>query len=179
MKKILRVFNNIQNKIVHIFNSGRLLGIFLVSTIFLSLLCVSLFNASGIRYIFLYPNLDTSNPNASKLKAEVRYLASKENKEEKILAFIAEFLLGPINPDLSPVFNTTTLLDSCILRGKNLYVAISEKSNATFSNTFNYRFSYDLFKKNVCTNFKNIDKIYVYVDGIAVFEDKTLVSESK
>lgn len=173
MKKIAVFFNNVWDNTIKGFNLRRFLGILLNSSVFILLLWISLFNASGVRYIFLYPNLD-----ASKTKLEVRYLTSNESKEEKIALFISEFLLGPIRPDLNPLFKTSTLLQSCMLRGKDLYVSLSEEALSSYSDSLDYKRTYELFKKNVCTNFKNIGKIYVYVDGIAIFEDKTLVSES-
>jgi hypothetical protein len=37
---------------------------------------------------------------------------------------------------------------------------------------------FEIFKKNVCTNFRNVDKIHLYVEGIEVYSQNPFENAS-
>ena len=174
MRKQSHKRSNFLGKNTKKYSIGKILiGLALLSIV-IFILIQGVLKPWGERYVFYYPALN----NAS-IKKEIRYLKSKEKKEGKIALFISEYILGPTKPQLSGVFDKHTQIISCILRDKTLYISLSGHALEPLFKEIDYLEAKNLFKKNVCTNFKNIDKIYMYIDGIRVFEENDFVSVLK
>ncbi len=119
-----------------------------------------LFGPSHKRSVFYYP------AHASKaVRTEIRYLPVKKTQADRLSFFIDELLLGPISPDLAPVYPSGTRVSRLFMRGDDVYVDLTASALEYWVNSVDPDRSFTIFKKNVCTNFRNVDKIYLYIDG--------------
>jgi hypothetical protein len=151
---------------------------FSVACLVLALLSAPvLFGPSQKRSIFYFP------AHASKaVRTEIRYLPVKKTQAERLSFYIDELLLGPISPDLAPVYPTDTRVSRLFIRGDELYVDITASALEYWVNSVEPDRSFAIFKKNVCTNFRNVDKIYLYIDGKEAYgmdSKPTLAPEKK
>lgn len=106
---------------------------------------------------------------SGKVRAEIRYLPNARTADTRFALYAGEVLLGPERQDSVPLFNRGTKLESAFLRGRDAYVALSSEALMSEPGVAPVREGCQLFEKNVCTNFRNIAKIYLYIDGIEVY----------
>jgi len=106
-----------------------------------------------------------SKTNPKELSYEVRFLKKPLNKDA-VSQYVDELLLGPISPQgrlLSPL---GTKVNSCFIDGKVLYLDLSEDALQIFpSEVSNTADAVKILKKNLFTNFKNVDIINVFIMG--------------
>ena len=125
-----------------------------------------LFNHGTRRSVFFFPN---SMTNA--LCSEIRYLPVVHGKDATLELYVSEVLLGSADPDRKPLFNHGTTVLSCFIRKNMAYIDLSAEATVPERGTTASITACEIFKKNVCTNFRYIDKIYLYFDGIEVYSD--------
>lgn len=122
------------------------------------------------RSVFFFPDAKDSSP-----VLEVRYLPRAKTNEARVRRYVSELLLGPITPGVSPVFPKKTAIVDCLVRDDAAYINLSPEVLEGGSGMSDYRATTELFKKNVCTNFRSIDRIYLYFDGIEVYSEQPYV----
>jgi hypothetical protein len=133
------------------------------------LLCISaLFHPSTDRSLFYFPE---SGKNG--VSAEVRYIPHARGADARLSLYVAELLLGPGAPGLLPLYSRNTAVRAAFVRKGSAYVDISAEALSAGDSPVSQEKAYSLFKKNVCTNFRNIDKIYLYIDGIEVYSGQS------
>ena len=103
------------------------------------------------------------------VQAEIRYLPLKKNTSERFTLFLDELLLGPIQPDLLPLYPTSVRPVRAFLRGNEAFIDLSSEAEDYLEIGVSPRLAYEIFKKNVCTNFRNVDKINLYIGGREVY----------
>ncbi|ULQ60131.1 GerMN domain-containing protein [Brucepastera parasyntrophica] len=121
------------------------------------------------RAVFFFPVSDVKKDNAIHTVSEIRYLPKKENATERLEQYISELLFGPINPEYLPLFDGNVRTLRCFVAGKNAYIDFSEEALAPVYGKVPVDKTFEIFKKNVFTNFRNIDTIYMYIDGKEVY----------
>ncbi|OQA62885.1 MAG: hypothetical protein BWY39_01397 [Spirochaetes bacterium ADurb.Bin269] len=151
--------------------------IFILSAIVAVLVVLVLsivFDSSTRKYTLFFPELSSG-----KIKREIRNLPAVKGTEEQLELFVSELLLGSLSPDLGALYPRSSTLTSCIVRQKSAYINLSSAALMPEDSFADPRQVYELFKKNVCTNFRNIDRIYLYVDGIEVYRETPVIAEAE
>lgn len=108
------------------------------------------------------------------IRMEVRYLPKTKTLDSRLDQFVDELLLGPIDSRYTPIYNTKTRVLRCFVRNKVAFIDISSDALQIAEGPFSSAENFSLFKKNVFTNFRNLDKIYLYIDGIQVYSEKPI-----
>ncbi len=106
-----------------------------------------------------------SKTNPKELSYEVRFLKKPLNKDA-VSQYVDELLLGPISPQGRLLFPLGTKVNLCFIDGKVLYLDLSEDALQIFpSEVSNTADAVKILKKNLFTNFKNVDIINVFIMG--------------
>ncbi len=122
-------------------------------------------NGSYTRMLLFFDHAHTGRQ-----MTEVRYL--KTLTKPLAVHIVDELLLGPVNHDFSSLFVTSSRANRCFVDGSVLYVDVP----ATAFNIDGIakaslpKRSFELLKKNVFENCPDIKEIYVYVDGVRIFD---------
>lgn len=98
---------------------------------------------------------------------EARFL-KKNKSQEKINLYVDELLLGPVNPEYKLLFAHGTKALSCFVRGKKLFVNLSDDMNVRDDGASEIEKGMELFRKNILYNFNNIHTIEIFVAGQSV-----------
>ena len=147
--------------------SSKTLPIIAAVAAFLLLGC----HADGrARCVFFFPASPSLSASSNNPIKEVRYLDTEGR--DPLAVFLSDFLLGSSGRERVQPFASKCELNRCFVRGNVAYIdiAASDLEKAVSDPLFYDKF--ELFKKNVCTNFKNIDTIYLYFDGVEVYAEK-------
>lgn len=138
-----------------------------ISILFLILLSfvVSLFlwkiDNTGTRRVIVFE----SKANPKEMSYEVRFLRKPLNKDA-VSQYVEELLLGPLSPQGRLLFPLGTEIRSCFVDGNVLYLDLSGEALQIFpSETTATVDAIKILKKNLFTNFKNIDIINVFIMG--------------
>lgn len=150
----------IQNKklFTNLIVSGSILFVIFVVSLVLFLL-----NVNTSRKVFVFESLDDTE-----LHIEVRHLKNLP-KNEQIALFIDDLLLGPVHDRYRPIFPTGTKVESIIQRGHTLYVNLSEEAILQKDTSSQTKIACDLFRKNIFTNYGNINEVVLFINGIEVY----------
>lgn len=134
---------------------------------------ISKCSVDGTTYTFLYPKIaDASKKNSDgkeKIVSEKRLLPSNPVQGE-IRLYVDELLLGPQTNRLLPIFAFDSSVEFCYIEKNVLYVGISESSILDLPNNTDIDSRIELFNKNIRKNFKNIEKIVLFIGGKVVNE---------
>lgn len=101
---------------------------------------------------------------SSKNQKEVRYLDSNP-VQGKIAYYVDELLLGPSVYRSRPIFTAGTKVEYCFLRGKNLFIGLSEQAVLQEDGSCEMARAASLLKKNIKKNFTGIKNIELFIDG--------------
>lgn len=140
----------------------------------LAIFLVTRFVSPADRHIFYY----TGSSN-QRVMTEVRYLSEKDDDDQRLEQFVSELLLGPITPEFAPLFEQPVLVRSCFIRGSDAYINLTGAEEAFIGNNPPPDRAFEIFKKNVFTNFRNLAKIYLYIDGIEVYAESPSFSDGQ
>ncbi len=141
--------------------------IILPLTIFFSLIfsLVAFFvSYKGTHRTFFFESVDSNE-----VFIEKRFVP-KSPYQDKITTYIEELLLGPQTPRLKPVFSRGTTLISCFERKHTLYVNLSKDLLKAEGEVSDFAVAERIFKENIFKNFRQIDIIEIYIDGIHSYE---------
>jgi hypothetical protein len=104
---------------------------------------------------------------------EDRMLRRSGSREDDMIRYVEEFLLGPVTPDLAPLFPRETRLKSLLYRGDVAYVDLS--GSALFptpeqavreAGVFG---SFETLYRGIRRNFPYLRGVRLFVDGNAAF----------
>ncbi len=141
----------------------------------LGLILPAVFRDQGRRCVFFFPQaaaVPGGRDGFSSVVPEIRYIESPGDCSERLSAYVSEILLGSTIHTALPVFPPECRLSECFVRGEEAFIDIALVSPAdVLTDTF-FSNKCELFKKNICTNFRNIDTIHLYFDGIEVYSEK-------
>lgn len=127
-------------------------------------LTVYLVKFPGVRKVFIFQSTDSSS-----LSIERRYLPPLSG-DKKFENYVSELLLGPISEHCMPVFALGTRVLSCFEREGVLYINLSQDMLVSKGPLSDFRKCISLFEKNIYTNFSNIKKVEVFIEGHKPYE---------
>lgn len=123
------------------------------------------------RYILFFKNSLTS-----KIEHEIRNVP-KQNIKSFEESFFEELMLGPVNHNFYSYINPESHSYSCIVNKENFYIHF----DTTFLNTINKNFESDeisfLIQKNIFTNCKKINNVFIFIDGVQIWDFSRSPSE--
>lgn len=164
MKTFLIFLKNTGAKIRLTHPVGQIVAFALFAALFFMIFMRSLTDPYPYRAVFYYPEKLTGAT-----KTEIRHLPRPDSRDERFNLYLQELLLGPVNADLVPIFNGITRVKSAFIRGDEAYIDLSAGALERDRGVALWPIARDLFKKNVFTNFRNIAKLYIYIDGQEVY----------
>lgn len=167
MNKIQQIFNIIVEKI-RLMQKSRKIILVSASVLVLIALAVLVFaRPERQKFMFFFPLRNDS----SVIRTETRYLPAYTDLNRSFNGFISELLLGPFSHEYIPLFNSDSRVAQAFVSNKAAYVNISSKTIEPEEDIADYEIAWELFKKNVCTNYRSIGKIYLYINGIEVYSE--------
>jgi len=133
----------------------------------LGLIALIEFFALGFaRRTFVFYTVDGEN-----IYVEDRMLKHSRSKEENIARYTEETLLGPVSPDLLPLFPLETKLKSILYRNKVVYINFTEtaalppifddKGRKTLDN-------FHTLYESILRNFSYVRDVRFFIDGNSV-----------
>ncbi|MGL4986757.1 MAG: GerMN domain-containing protein [Treponemataceae bacterium] len=137
-----------------------------ISTIIITLAIFSIFFTFGRDYTKRSFYYETIHEN--KIRKEYKYLKNN-TKIDPLQQYIEELLLGPFSNNLEALFPKKTRLNSFFLHANVLYIELSEDALQVISKKM--KKTIEVLKKNIYTNFKNIDFIHVYIAGNELYAE--------
>lgn len=121
------------------------------------------FNNNYTRYILFFKNSLTL-----KIEHEVRTVP-KQNIKSFEEAFFDELMLGPVNHNFYSYVNPQLHSYSCIVNEDNFYIHFDKTFLSTINENFEFHEISFLLQKNIFTNCKKINNIFVFIDGIQIW----------
>ncbi len=120
------------------------------------------------RTVFFFPAGERGT-----IKTEIRYLPVNKETSERLILFLDELLLGPIYPGVVPLYPTSVRPKRAFIRGSEAYIDVTGNAEDYLEIGVLPKVAFEIFKKNVCTNFRNVAKIHLYIDGREVYGSTT------
>ncbi len=105
------------------------------------------------------------------LCTEKRTLRKKDCAYDEVKQFIDDLLLGPETNRYKAVFANDTKLEFLVIKGTELHVGLSKDALYVTEETFDLKNSLQLLRENIVKNFTRFNKIYIYIDGVMVFDN--------
>jgi hypothetical protein len=116
------------------------------------------------RRTFVFYTIDNGD-----IVVEDRMLKKSRSREIDIIRYTEEMLLGPVNPDLLPLFPYGTKLKSLLYRDGVVYADFSEdaalppiEGGSTYNN-------FRTFYNGVLRNFSMVKDVRLFIDGRTAF----------
>jgi len=144
--------------------------------LFIGILCliaiINFFSLGLARRTFIFYTID-----GGIIAVEDRMLKHSRTRENDIIRYTEETLLGPVSPDLLPLFPRETKLKSLMYRDKVVYIDFSESAALIPLETGkggpgildNFSTLYD----GIIRNFSYINDVRFFIEGNAVFLDQS------
>jgi hypothetical protein len=168
MKKIfefIRTFlKNTGEKIQATHPFAQIVSFCVCAGLLMLILVSTLFHPWTDRSLFYFPEATQKG-----ISAEIRYIPHASGADARLEQYVSELLLGPGTPGVLPLYSRNTFVRDAYVRKGAAYIDLSADALSPVSTPVPQEKAYALFKKNVCTNFRNVDKIYLYIDGIEVY----------
>jgi len=99
---------------------------------------------------------------------EERYLPQSSGKELAVL-IVDELLLGPFDHNLLRFCDPELRPRTCFVRKSALYLDLPAQILTPQVKTPDFHTVYMLLRKNILTNCKDIDTVYIYIDGVPAY----------
>jgi len=118
------------------------------------------------RRTFVFYTID-----GGEIVVEDRMLTHSNSKEEDIIRYTEETLLGPVSPDLLPLFPRETRLRSLLYRDRVVYADFTE--SASFAPVEGGRLldNYHTLYESILRNFSYVNDVRFFINGNAVLLD--------
>jgi hypothetical protein len=100
---------------------------------------------------------------------EDRMLHRTENRETDVARYVEEVLLGPVSPDLSPLFPLETGLRSILYRNGVVYVDFSESAALPVSKGEDIFRNFLVLNQGIRRNFSYVKDVRLFVAGNSVY----------
>ncbi len=164
LKKIMNFLKNTGEKIQDTHPAIQIIAFSVLAGIFFLVFVSLLFHPYTNRSIFFFPDTRTGAP-----RAEIRYLPKVHGTDSRLNLYVSELLLGPIGPTYKPLYPKNVRILRCFTKKNTAYIDLSAAALELDGGTTSYIEAFAFFKKNVFTNFRNVDKIYLYIDGVEIY----------
>ncbi|MCM1320512.1 MAG: GerMN domain-containing protein [Bacteroides sp.] len=153
------MMKNILGTVVSAFN---LKGIVCAALLFVcaavSVVCF-VCGGQGTRRIFLFENFDKAG-----LFIENRFVPAAAGTHPAV-PFLRELVLGPVGDRFVRLFPRGTTINTCFVRGQDLYIDLSKDALSSDPRASASRDACEILKKNVFKNFRGITAVHIYIDG--------------
>ncbi|MDR0732002.1 MAG: GerMN domain-containing protein [Treponema sp.] len=114
---------------------------------------------------------------------EDRMLRRTGSREDDMIRYVEEFLLGPVSPDLAPLFPRETRLESLLYRDGVAYVDLSgsavfpteEQSALGFGDSAEVFGNFETLYQGIRRNFPYVQEVRLFVDGTVAFSGELKV----
>jgi len=137
--------------------------IFLIALI--SLIALTEFLIMGLaRRTFVFYTIDNGE-----VIVEDRMLKRSRSREVNITRYAEETLLGPVNPDLLPLFPYGTRLKSLLYRDGVVYVDFSADAALAPVESGSVYNNFRTFYNGVLRNFSTVKDVRFFIDGRTAF----------
>ena len=147
---------------MNFFTKSRLICRMLLAGIAGALFVSYMINPRSKRVVLYFPQ------NGGGISVEERYLP-QELKADCAVSVVRELLLGPALHTAQRLTAPEVRPHSCFVRGSSLYVDFPSLILTPELPMPDFYTLYTLLQKNIEINCKNIDSIYVYIDGVPVY----------
>jgi hypothetical protein len=155
--------NNIIILIVEFLAEKTKRRIFLLALI--SLVALTEFLIMGLaRRTFVFYTIDNGE-----IVVEDRMLKRSRSREVNIIRYAEEALLGPVNPDLLPLFPYGTRLKSLLYRDGVVYVDFSADAALPPVEGGSIYNNFRTFYNGVLRNFSMVKDVRFFIDGCTAF----------
>ena len=104
------------------------------------------------------------------IAAEERYIPQPAESDFAV-AVVTELLLGPVQHTAMRVTDPEIRPRSCFVRSRILYLDLPLQVLKPKSPVADFYTLYSVLQKNITVNCKDIDAIYVYIDGVPAYQD--------
>jgi hypothetical protein len=154
------------SSIVGFFSSGVKRSLFFIAI--LAIAAIAEFFILGLaRRTFVFYTI-----NEGVISVEDRMLKRSKSREDDITRYTEETLLGPVAPDLLPLFPRETRLKSLLYRNGVVFVDFSAdaalppiEGGSTIDN-------YRTFKTGILRNFSYVKDVRFFIDGNAIYSEE-------
>jgi len=137
--------------------------IFLLALI--SVIALTEFLIMGLaRRTFVFYNIDNGE-----IVVEDRMLKRSRSREVNITRYTEEALLGPVNPDLLPLFPYGTRLKSLLYRDGIVYADFSAEAALPPVEGGNVYKNFRTFYEGVLRNFSTVKDVRFFIEGTTAF----------
>ena len=136
---------------------------------------IDFFSLGFARRTFVFYNADTGV-----VYVEDRMLKHSRSKEEDIIRYTEEALLGPVNPDLLPLFPWGTRLKTLMYRDKIVYADLTQSAALPPAEGGNLLVNFQTLYDSILRNFPYVNDVIFFVEGNVVsFEPRNELNEEK
>jgi spore germination protein GerM len=119
------------------------------------------------RRTFVFYTIDTGV-----IVVEDRMLKSSNSREGDIIRYTEETLLGPVSPELLPLFPKETRLKSLLYRNGVVYADFSEDALFTPSESGNTLHNFKTLHTGILRNFSYVKEVRFFIEGNAVYVEE-------
>ena len=107
--------------------------------------------------------------NEGVISVEDRMLKRSESHESDIIRYTEEMLLGPVAPDLLPLFPRETRLKSLLYRNGVVFVDFSADAALPPIEGGRTLDNFHTFKAGILRNFSYVKDVRFFIDGNAIY----------
>ena len=161
--------NNFKNKIEPVFSFLRKYQKWLLLVLLIALASIAFLDYyfSGYeRRTFIFYNYEDGS-----VVLEERMLKRADSKENDLVMYAEETLMGPINTDSLPLFPKNTRLESLMYRDNIVYLNLSEDAAIAPSEGGDVYKNLKTFDSGIRRNFPYVSDIRFFIAGNAVSTD--------
>jgi len=119
------------------------------------------------RRTFIFYNIDTGV-----IVVEDRMLKSSNSREGDIIRYTEETLLGPVSPELLPLFPKETKLKSLLYRNGVVYADFSEDAVFSPAENGNTLHNFKTLYAGILRNFSYVKDVHFFIEGNSVYAEE-------
>ena len=127
---------------------------------------VNFYNLGLARRTFVFYTLDDG-----KIVVEDRMLKHSASREDDIIRYTEEMLLGPVSPQLLPLFPRGTMLNSLLFRDGVVYVDFSQNAALPPEGGGSIYNSFRAYSSGIIRNFPYVRDIRFFIEGSAAYNE--------
>ncbi|MDR3020822.1 MAG: GerMN domain-containing protein [Treponema sp.] len=160
------IFNSILRPIIDFLSSSKKRRLLLIGII--ALIALSEFFILGLaRRTFVFYTLKDGE-----IAVEDRMLKRARSREENIIRYMEETLLGPGSPDLLPLFPRETRLNSLIFRDGKVYANFSKEAELPPVEGGRTQENFQTLHDGILRNFPYIKEVLFFIESRPIYVEE-------
>jgi len=120
-----------------------------------------------VRKTFVFYNIGSGV-----IAVEDRMLIHSKSREDNIIRYTEETLLGPVSPDLMPLFPRGTRLRSLLYRDGTVYIDLTGDAALPPIEGGSVLENFQTFYASIFRNFSYVKNVRFFIEGNAVYTDE-------